>query len=66
MDTTIATKCRVHLENPSDIRLATEIARLESFAKESYGTFALDQVTTIQPRGQRTQDIGGSIIRING
>ena len=54
------TKCRVHLENPSDIRLATEIARLESFAKESYGTFALDQVTTIQPRGQRTRTLAGA------
>ena len=53
-------KCRVHLENPSDIRLATEIARLESFGKESYGTFALDQVTTIQPRGQRTRTFAGA------
>jgi len=44
-------KCRIHLE----VRLATEIARLESYAKESYGIFALDQVTTIQPRGQRTK-----------
>jgi len=39
---------------------STEIARLESFAKESYGTFALDQVTTIQPRGQRTRTIAGA------
>ena len=48
-------KCKANLEYPSDIRLATEVARLESFAKESYGIFALDQVTTVQPRSQRAK-----------
>ena len=59
-------KCRIHLEEPSDIRLATEIARLESYAKESYGIFALDQVTTIQPRGQRTRPSAESSSRASG
>ena len=59
-------KCRIHLEEHSDIRLATEIARLESYAKESYGIFALDQVTTIQPRGQRTRPSAESSSRASG
>ena len=48
-------KCRAMMEEATDINLATEVARLESFAIESYGTFALDQVTTIQPRSQRVR-----------
>ena len=46
-------RCKFALEKPTDIRLATEIARLQSLAKESYGTFAMDQVTSAQPKGQR-------------
>ena len=46
-------RCKAILEEPTDLRLATEIARLESFALESYGSFALDQVTSTQPRSQR-------------
>ena len=48
------------MEEVSDLRLATEVARLESFAKESYGTFGLDQVTSTQPRAQRQRGPSGS------
>ena len=48
-------RCKAIQEPPTDLRLATEIARLESFARESYGIFALDQVTSTQPRSQRTR-----------
>ena len=50
-------KCKASLEQLTDIRIATEIARLESFAMESYGTFALDQVTSVQPRRQRLKAV---------
>ena len=48
-------RCKAVLEPPTDLHLASEVARLESFARESYGTFALDQVTSTQPRSQRTR-----------
>ena len=53
-------RCKATMEEASDLRLATEVARLESFAKESYETFALDQVTSSQPKAQRQRGPSGS------
>ncbi len=53
-------RCKSPMEHPSDMRLATEVARLESFATESFGTFALDQVTSTQPKSQRIRNAPSS------
>ena len=45
--------CYASMESWSDNRIATEVRRLESRAKEISGVFAMDQISQIQPRKDR-------------